>query len=146
MREKSKTKNILILCTGNSCRSQMADGWLKHLASDKLNVYSAGTHPEPVNKFAVRAMKLIGIDISQNASNGITDYIERIEFDFIITVCDNARDRCPYFPGQNALRLHHSFDDPAKAKGTEDQQLSVYVRVRDELKSYLMKFIIDHLT
>ncbi|MBE51004.1 MAG: protein tyrosine phosphatase [Flavobacteriales bacterium] len=124
----------------------MADGLLKHLASDKLNVYSAGTHPEPVNKLAARAMKLIGINISQNTSNRITDYIERIEFDFIITVCDNAREICPYFPGQNALRLHQSFDDPAKAKGTEDKQLSVYVRVRDELKCYLIKFISDHLT
>tara|TARA_B100000700_G_scaffold232076_1_gene256951 strand:+ start:93 stop:509 length:417 start_codon:yes stop_codon:yes gene_type:complete len=135
-------KNVLILCTGNSCRSQMAQGWLSFLLREKVNVYSAGTHPEPVNPFAIEAMNDVGIDISYYESNKIDDYMG-INFDFIITVCDNAREICPYFPS-HAKKIHHSFLDPANATGTYSDQLKVYIDVRDKIKEYLQKFCEDY--
>ena len=135
-------KNVLILCTGNSCRSQMAEGWLRFLLGEKVNVYSAGTHPERVNPFAIEAMKDVGIDISHHESNKIDDYM-RLKFDFIITVCDNAKERCPYFPG-HSKKIHHSFFDPANATGTDSDQLKVYIEVRDKIKEYLQKFCKDY--
>ena len=131
-------KKVLILCTGNSCRSQMAEGWLRYFTKEKVNVYSAGTHPEGVNPFAIQAMKAVGIDISHHTSNKIDDYMD-INFDFVITVCDNARERCPYFPN-TATKLHHSFADPVNATGTDSDQLKVYIEVRDQLKDYFKQF------
>ena len=136
-------KKVLILCTGNSCRSQMAEGWLRFLLGDTVNVYSAGTHPEVVNPFAIQAMKAAGVDISHHTSNKIDDYM-RINFDFVITVCDNARERCSYFPN-TATKLHRSFPDPANATGTDSDQLKVYIEVRDQLKEYFKKFSEEHL-
>src|SRR5690606_20531546 len=112
-------KNILVLCTGNSCRSQMAEGYLKHFAGDKAAVYSAGIETHGVNPRAIAVMKEAGIDISKHTSNNMEEY-RSIGFDYIITVCDNARERCPVF-SSTAQRFHHNFPDPAKAIGIEEE-------------------------
>jgi arsenate reductase (thioredoxin) len=126
-------KRILILCTGNSCRSQMAEGFLKSF-DDNLEVYSAGTKPaERVNPFAIKAMKETGIDISGGLAENVDKYISQ-SFDYVITVCDNAKETCPVFMGNVKHRLHIGFDDPADAAGTEEEVMPVYRRVRDEIK------------
>ncbi|MBT6808981.1 MAG: arsenate reductase ArsC [Flavobacteriales bacterium] len=131
-------KKVLILCTGNSCRSQMAEGWLRHFAPDNVQVYSAGTHPEGVNPHAIHVMQTAGIDISHHTSNKIDDYMD-MDFDFVITVCDNAKERCPYFP-TTSTKLHESFTDPANATGTDIDQLKVYIEVRDQLEGFFKRF------
>lgn len=126
-------KRILILCTGNSARSQMAEGLLKSFDS-KLQVSSAGTNPaEKVSPFAVRAMRELGIDISDHHPKNVEQFINQ-SFDYVITVCDNATETCPVFVGQVTHRLHISFEDPAEARGTDDHVLSVFRRIRDEIK------------
>jgi arsenate reductase (thioredoxin) len=126
-------KRILILCTGNSCRSQMAEGFLKSFDKE-LEVYSAGTKPaEKVNQYAVKVMKEAGIDISGGIPEDVNKYIDR-SFDYVITVCDNAKETCPVFPGDVKERLHIGFEDPAEAEGTEEEVLPLYRRVRDEIK------------
>ena len=132
-------KNILVLCTGNSCRSQIADGYLKHFAQGKANVYSAGVETHGVNPRAIAVMKEDGIDISQNTSNNVDEYLD-IDFDFVITVCDNAKERCPYFP-TNAQKFHYNFPDPAKAVGTEDEVMDEFRRVRGMIKEYCKDFV-----
>jgi len=132
-------KRILILCTGNSCRSQMAEGFLKSL-DENLEVYSAGTKPaEKVNPFAVKAMQEIGIDISEGTAENVDKYINQ-SFDYVITVCDNAKETCPVFMGNVKHRLHIGFDDPADAVGTEDEVMPVYRRVRDEIEKEFFIF------
>ena len=134
MREK-----ILILCTGNSCRSQMAEGFLKSFDKN-LEVNSAGTKPaEKVNPFAVKAMKEVGIDISNGIPENVDKYINQ-SFDYVITVCDNAKETCPVFMGNVKHRLHIGFDDPADAVGTEDEVMPVYRRVRDEIEKEFFIF------
>jgi len=128
---------VLILCTGNSCRSQMAEGLIANFFS-KMQVYSAGTKPEKVNSFAVKAMAEMGIDISANVSNHADEYAH-IDFDYVFTVCDNAKEICPIYPKAKQL-IHHSFYDPADATGTEKEQLKVYVAVRNELSAYFTSF------
>ena len=128
---------ILVLCTGNSCRSQMADGLLASFLTN-FQIYSAGTKPEPVNPFAIKAMYLIGIDISRNSSNHVDEYTD-IDFDYVFTVCDNAKEICPIYPKAKKV-IHHSFMDPADAKGTEKEQLQVYIKVRDQLSDYFKAF------
>jgi arsenate reductase (thioredoxin) len=128
---------VLILCTGNSCRSQMAEGLLSYF-SKNTKVYSAGTKPEKVNPFAIKAMAEIGIDISKNTSNHADEYAN-INFDYVFTVCDNAKEICPIYPNANQM-IHHSFSDPADAIGTEEQQLKVYIQVRDQLRDYFKVF------
>ncbi len=135
-------KKVLILCTGNSCRSQMAEAWLSHFSKD-VKVYSAGTKPEKVNPYAIKAMDKIGIDISHFTSNHVDDYIN-IDFDYVFTVCDNAKEICPVYPKAKKM-IHHSFIDPANAKGTEDQQLKVYIQVRNELRDYFKGFVDNDL-
>lgn len=132
-------KKILVICTGNSCRSQMAEGFLKSF--DKtLEVYSAGTHPAAVvNPNAVKVMKEIGIDISQHVPELVDKYVGR-EWDYVITVCGGAKEVCPAFTGKVQQRLHIGFDDPADAVGTEDEVMSVYRRVRDEIKEGFFEF------
>jgi arsenate reductase (thioredoxin) len=123
---------ILVLCTGNSCRSQMAEGFFKSF-NPELEVFSAGTEPSgQVNPFAIKAMKEIGIDISSHTSDHVDQYIDQ-SFDYVITVCDDANEKCPYFTGNVTHRLHMGFDDPANAVGTEEEILPVYRRVRDEI-------------
>jgi len=124
---------ILILCTGNSCRSQMAEGILKSLDSE-LELYSAGTKPEvKINPNAVEVMKEIGIDISKQYPKSVDDFIMQ-SFDYVITVCDNAKETCPVFTGSVKNRLHIGFEDPADAKGNREEILTVYRKVRDEIK------------
>lgn len=136
-------KKILVLCTGNSCRSQIADGYLKHFAGQKAEVYSAGVETHGVNPKAIAIMKEDGIDISQNTSNNVEEY-RTIDFDFIITVCDNAKERCPYFPGE-AQKFHYNFPDPAKATGTDEEVLNQFRVVRQMIKEYSQTFVQEHL-
>ena len=133
---------ILILCTGNSCRSQMAEGLLTSF-SNNIQVCSAGTNPETVNSFAIEAMSDIGIDISNNTSNHVDEYTH-IDFDYVFTVCDNAKEICPIFPKVKHM-IHHSFIDPADARGTYSQQLEVYIKVREQLSVYFKNFVENHL-
>ena len=130
-------RKVLILCTGNSCRSQMAEGLLASFSTD-TKVYSAGTKPEKVNPYAIRAMDQIGIDISQNNSNHVDEYTD-IGFDYVFTVCDNAKEICPVYPKAKQM-IHQSFIDPADAKGTDSEQLAVYVEVRNQLSEYFKEF------
>ena len=116
----------------------MADGWLRYFTDDRVQVYSAGTHPEKINIHAIRAMKIAGIDISHHVSNKIDDYKD-MNFDFVITVCDNARKKCLYFP-TSAKKIHKSFQDPVNTTGTDIQKLKVYMDVCDQLKEYFKKF------
>lgn len=135
--------NILVLCTGNSCRSQIAQGYLQHFAGTKVVVYSAGIEAHGVNPKAIEIMAEDGIDISGHTSNLVDDYLN-IPFDFVITVCDNANERCPYFPGKTQ-RFHHNFTDPAKATGTDEEVKTVFRKVRDEVKEYCKTFIEEHI-
>ena len=136
-------REVLILCTGNSCRSQMAEGLLLYF-SPNTKVYSAGTKPEKVNPFAIKAMAEIGIDISQNTSNHVDEYTH-IDFDYVFTVCNNAKEICPTYPKVKHM-IHQSFTDPADAKGTEQEQLRVYVEVRDQLSDYFKAFAENELS
>lgn len=136
-------KKILVLCTGNSCRSQMAHGYLQHFAGTSAEVYSAGVETHGVNPGAIATMKADGIDISHHTSNNVLEYRD-IDFDYVITVCDNARERCPYFPS-NAKKFHYNFPDPAKAKGTPEEITAEFARVRDMIKEYCRNFINEQL-
>lgn len=132
-------KRALILCTGNSARSQMAEGLLRRLGEDRFEVFSAGTEPSSVNPLAVAAMREIGIDISDHRSKSVDEFLGE-EFDYVITVCDRANSNCPVFPGR-AERIHWSFDDPAQATGDESERLAVFRRVRDEIEGRLRAFV-----
>ena len=135
---------ILILCTGNSCRSQMSEGFLKSL-DKKLEVYSAGTKPaDKVNPFAVKAMREIGIDISKQIPENVEKYIQQ-SFDYVITVCDNAKETCPIFTGKVKKQVHIGFDDPAEATGSEEEVMSVYRRVRHEISEQFQTFYSNNL-
>jgi len=136
-------KNILVLCTGNSCRSQIAEGYLQFYAGDKARVYSAGVEVHGVNPRAVQIMANDGIDISRHTSNHVDEYMD-VQFDYIITVCDNAKENCPYFPSK-AQRFHYNFPDPAKASGTEQEIMQEFERVREMIKTYAAKFIDQNL-
>jgi arsenate reductase (thioredoxin) len=132
-------KKILVLCTGNSCRSQLAEGYLRHFAGNKAMVYSAGVETHGVNPRAIETMKEDGIDISEHTSNNILEYTG-IDFDYVITVCDNAKERCPYFPS-NAQKFHYNFPDPAKATGTEAEIMKAFSDVRTMIKQYCKDFV-----
>jgi arsenate reductase len=136
-------KKVLVLCTGNSCRSQIAEGYLKHFAGDKAAIYSAGVETHGVNPKAIETMKDDGIDISQHTSNHILEYQE-IDFDFVITVCDNAKERCPYFPSK-AIKYHYNFPDPAKAIGTQAEIKASFASTRDLIKAYCAHFVKTNL-
>ncbi|MEY4052905.1 MAG: arsenate reductase ArsC [Chitinophagia bacterium] len=136
-------KNILVLCTGNSCRSQIAHGFLASMTAGKANVYSAGVETHGVNPRAIATMKEIGIDISNHTSNNITEYFG-VNFDYVITVCDNAKERCPYFPTK-AIKLHYNFPDPAKAVGTEEQINEQFRVVRSLIKDYCEDFVEEYI-
>jgi arsenate reductase len=136
-------KKILVLCTGNSCRSQIAEGYLKHFAGDKVEVYSAGIETHGVNPGAIETMKEDGVDISHQTSNNVNEY-SNIDFDFVITVCDNAKEQCPVFPS-TAKKFHKNFADPAKATGTKKEIKEQFRKVRDEIKNYCKEFIAENL-
>lgn len=131
-------KKILVLCTGNSCRSQIAEGYLRHFAGAQAEIYSAGVETHGVNPKAVQVMREDGIDISGHTSNLVDEYAG-IDFDLILTVCDNAKERCPYFPS-SAVRIHQSFPDPAKATGSPEEVMEEFRRVRDIIKEYCRAF------
>jgi arsenate reductase len=137
-------KNILVLCTGNSCRSQLAEGYLRHFAGDKANVYSAGIETHGVNPKAIAVMAEDHIDISGHTSNHVDEYIA-IPFDQVITVCDNANEACPFFPGK-VERFHENFPDPAKTQGSEQEIMDEFRRVRDLIKVYSATFVNQHLS
>ncbi|WPV00944.1 arsenate reductase ArsC [Mucilaginibacter sp. cycad4] len=137
-------KNVLVLCTGNSCRSQIAEGYLKHFAGSNVNIYSAGIETHGVNPKAIKTMAEDHIDISNHTSNHVDEYTN-IPFDYLITVCDNANEACPYFPG-NVKRFHYNFPDPAKARGTEDEVMDEFRKVREQIKAYTQQFVEQHLT
>jgi arsenate reductase len=132
-------KKVLFLCTGNSCRSQMAEGWLRHLAGERFDVASAGTHPVGLNPYAVTVMGEAGVDISHHVSKRVDPYFQE-RFDYVITVCDRAQETCPMFPDASST-LHWNFDDPAKATGTDEQQLIVFRKSRDEIAERIRRFI-----
>ncbi len=131
-------KRVLILCTGNSARSQMAEGLLAHDAADRFEVESAGTKPGRVRPEAIAVMKELGIDISGNRSKHVDEF-QGQSFDYVLTVCDNTKESCPVFPGQSK-DLHKAFDDPAAFQGTEEERLALFRRVRNEIRDYLKTF------
>jgi arsenate reductase (thioredoxin) len=134
----SGKQRVLILCTGNSARSQMAEGLLRHDAGARFEVESAGTRPSAVRPEAIAAMRELGIDISAHRSKSVEEFAGQ-RFDYVLTVCDNARESCPVFFGA-ARRLHHSFEDPAALDGSEAERLAAFRRVRDELRCWLAEF------
>lgn len=138
----SKKKKILVLCTGNSARSQMAEGLLKHITHNEYEVFSAGTKPSIVRSEAIKALSEIGIDISKNRSKSVDEFVTE-EIDYVLTVCDNAKETCPYFPAKTKI-IHHSFDDPpAIGEADAETTLKIFRRVRDEIEIYLKKAVED---
>jgi arsenate reductase len=137
----SKIKKVLFLCTGNSCRSQMAEAWTKHLKGDQFEAYSAGVKPKDIDPRAIRAMAEAGLDISGQKSKDV-DALGSTEFDYVITLCDNARESCPYFPAKTRL-IHRGFDDPpklAEKSKNEEEAMTHYRRVRDEIRAFVETF------
>lgn len=135
---------VLILCTGNSARSQMAEGLLRHDGGDRFEVFSAGTKPSRVRPEAIEVMRELGIDISGHRSKSVDEFSGQ-EFDYVITVCDNANESCPVFPGRTR-RVHWRFEDPAEVKGDEATRVAVFRRVRDEIRERLAGFIGSELS
>ena len=131
--------NVLVLCTGNSCRSQIAHGYIEHFGNGSLRVESAGIETHGVNPRAIAVMKEDGIDISHHTSDNVDQFFEE-HFDYVLTVCDNAKENCPYFPN-TTHRLHHNFTDPAKATGTEEEIMDEFRRVRDEIREYSREMV-----
>ena len=136
-------RKILVLCTGNSCRSQIAEGYLRYFAGDEAEVFSAGIETHGVNPRAIEIMKRDGIDISKHTSNNIDDY-RGIDFDYVITVCDNAKENCPYFP-TSAIKLHCNFPDPAKALGSDEEIMEQFRQVRELIRKYAQNFVNENL-
>ncbi len=134
-------QQVLILCTGNSARSQMAEGLLRALAGDRMEIHSAGSKPSVVNPSAIMAMQQRGLDISDYRSKHLNEFLQK-PFDYVITVCDNAAETCPVFPGP-AQRIHWSFPDPAAVVGTDDEVLAAFVEVRNNLEKTLSEWIAD---
>ena len=130
---------VLVLCTGNSCRSQMMHGWLSNFGGNQVEVRSAGVETHGVNPIAIKVMAEADVDISGLTSNHIDEYMSE-QFDSIITVCDHARESCPVFPSTSE-QIHHNFDDPAKATGSEEEILNEFRRVRDEIKDFAKSFL-----
>jgi len=131
-------KRVLILCTGNSARSQMAEGLLRHDSGERFTVESAGTKPSTVRPEAIAVMKEVGIDISSHRSKHVGELAGQ-DFDYVLTVCDNAKESCPVFFGK-AVRLHQNFNDPGAVEGTDEKRLGAFRKVRDELRAYLKRF------
>ena len=130
---------VLILCTGNSARSQMAEGLLRHDGGPEYEVFSAGTHPSHVRPEAIQVMREAGIDISGHRSKSVDEFLGK-SFDYVVTVCDNARDNCPIFPGATK-RIHWNLEDPASVQGTEEERLAAFRLVRDQLRERVKSFV-----
>jgi len=135
---------VAFLCTGNSARSQMAEGWLRHLAGDRFEVFSAGTHPVGLNPVSVEAMAEVGIDISAHRSKSVSEFLTQ-PFEYVITVCDRAKESCPIWPGPTHL-LHWSFDDPAEVVGANEARRQLFRRVRDEILGRIKGFLAQEAT
>jgi arsenate reductase len=136
-------KNVLVLCTGNACRSQIAHGYLSKFAEGKAKIYSAGVEIHGVNPNAVSIMKEADIDISHHTSNHVDEY-NNVDFDYVITVCDNAKESCPVFP-TSAQTFHHNFPDPGKATGTPEEVTNEFRKVRDMIEGYTQNFVTENL-
>ena len=136
-------KKVLVLCTGNSCRSQIAEGYLRFFAKDKAEIFSAGIETHGVNPRAIATMKEDGIDISHHTSNNVSEY-KNIDFDDVITVCDNANEHCPIFPS-SAKKFHQNFPDPAKAIGNEEEIMEKFGEVRNMIKVYCENFVNENI-
>ena len=134
---------ILVLCTGNSCRRQIAEGYLRQFAGDKAEIFSAGVETHGVNPRAIQIMNEDGIDISKQTSNNVSEYRD-LDFQYVITVCDNAKERCPVFPS-TAKQFHYNFPDPAKATGTEEEIMDQFRKVREMIKGYCQEFVEQNL-
>ena len=132
-------KRVLFLCTGNSCRSQMAEGFLRHMAGDKFEVFSAGVKPTQVNPLAIKVMAEAGVDISKHRSKSTMEFLDQ-KFDYVITVCDNAKQTCPIFPG-NYEKIHWDLEDPAEAQGSEEDRVAIFRRIRDEIEQRIKDWI-----
>jgi arsenate reductase (thioredoxin) len=132
-------KRVLFLCTGNSCRSQMAEGFLRDIAKDKFEIFSAGVEPTQVNPFAIKVMAEVGIDISSYKSKSVTEFLNQ-RFDYIITVCDNAKKTCPIFSGQYE-KIHWDIEDPTDVKGSEEEKLYFFRKIRDKIKNRCLYFM-----
>ncbi len=138
-------KNILVLCTGNSCRSQIVQGYLDHFVDNRsVKVYSAGIETHGLNPGALSIMKEDGLDITHHTSNHVDEYAN-VDFDYIITVCDHANENCPYIPSKKAIRLHHNFFDPSKVEGTDQEKHAAFLKARNEIKDYFKKFVQENL-
>jgi len=138
-------KNVLVLCTGNSCRSQMAHGYLKTLQLNRAKIYSAGVETHGLNPGAVAIMAEDNIDITEHSSNHVDEYMG-IDFDYIITVCDHAKENCPYIPAKNAVRIHHNFFDPSKVEGSNGKKHAAFEKARNEIKDFCQKFVAEQLS
>ncbi len=138
-------KNILVLCTGNSCRSQMAHGYLEQFTKNKATIYSAGIEIHGLNPDAVIIMREDNIDISHHTSNHVDEYAN-IDFDYIITVCDHAKENCPFIPSKNAKRLHHNFFDPSKVEGIEVEKHIAFLKARNEIKDFCREFVKENIS
>lgn len=141
MESDHRKRRVLFLCTGNSCRSQMAEGWARHLRGDTIEAYSAGVEPHGMNQKAVRVMKDSGVDISGQHSKHVDD-LKAVPFDYVVTVCDHAHETCPLFPGKTKI-VHVGFDDPPRLEKnakTEDEALGHYRRIRDEIRDFIEHF------
>ncbi len=136
-------KKVLVLCTGNSCRSQIAEGYLRYFANDKALIYSAGIETHGVNPRAVQVMEEDAIDLSGHTSNHMDEYKD-VDFDYVITVCDHAKESCPYFP-TNALKFHYNFPDPARAQGSEEEIMYQFRAVRQLIRDYCSDFVSKNL-
>ena len=136
-------KNILVLCTGNSCRSQIAHAYLNHFTAGVATIYSAGIETHGINPGAAAIMKEDSIDITHHTSNHVDEYAA-IDFDYIITVCDHAKENCPFIASPNAVRLHHDFYDPSKLIGTGQEKLAAFLKARTEIKEYVKGFVKEH--
>ena len=136
-------KNVLVLCTGNSCRSQIAHGYLNSYCKGKANIYSAGIEVHGLNPIAIEVMKDDGIDISANSSNNVQEYLS-INFDFILTVCSHAHENCPFFPSINVVRIHKNFMDPSTFDLSEKESINKFILVRDQIKEFCLNFANDN--
>lgn len=139
MTEQEK-KKVLFLCTGNSCRSQMAEAWLRALGGESFEVYSAGLEPHGVNPYTIKVMEEVGFDMSDHRSKHLDEYKNKMTFDYLITVCGNADERCPFFPGMGT-RLHWPFEDPAAFVGPEGEKLDAFRDVRDQIKTKIQAWL-----
>ncbi len=140
-RDVVKKDTVLFLCTGNSARSQMAEGFLRHLGGDRFEVASAGTQPKGLNPHAIRVMKEVGIDISDHNSKDLSQFLGQ-HFSYVVTVCDNAKQTCPVFPLAERM-LHWSLEDPANAQGSDEERLAVFRQIRDEIERHIREFMAD---